>query len=77
MVNLRFFLDKNLKPKERKDRNGNTASENLGPNFRCFFALGTLSVGGKQEHGQELCADFYGCLPALNFHLAVLPFEVF
>ena len=31
--------------------------------------LGNFGARGKQEHGRELCADFYGFLPAFNFHL--------
>ena len=46
--------------------NGNTASENRV----VFFVLGNFGARGKQEHGRELCADFfYGFLRALNLHL--------
>ena len=42
-----------------------------------FFVLGNFGAGGKQERGQELCADFLWIFARARFSLAVLPFEVF
>ena len=40
-----------------------------------FFVLGNFGAGGQQADGRELCADFYGFLPALNFHLQCYRFS--
>ena len=52
-------------------QNYNTANGRALQVKNLFFSvLGNSGAGGKQEHGRELCADFFMAFcPALNFHL--------
>ena len=45
-------------PCERLGKNKTPQTVTLQVTIELFFVLGNFGAGGKQEHGQKLCADF-------------------